>query len=479
MSEKLFFNAADLKSRPYLGFLAFTLAGLFIAIFTPLPGLNPSGHIVLGTLLIALGLWIFKPGNIPYFAGSIVIIFGCVLGGVSINTVTSGFSSGSMWLLIPAMFFGFALRKTGLGNRIAFFVLGKIKPSYPMILVGWFIIGILFSFLTPSSTVRMLILASVAVSVADACQLEKGTRGRSLIVISAWFTAIFLGIGWFTGSLNGPVLTGFLPTEMQSLITPDLWLKTMCLPWIFITIVFLMGLYFILGPKEKLAVTKKEMQGFYQNLGKISKAETATFIILAGVFLALGTQGFHGLPAYLTMLAGLFFLMLFKIITGPDIATGVSWDIIVFIGSIMGLSGVFAEAGIVEWISASISPLTTVLATNPLIFVMGLMIVFTVLRFVDITWGWTTAALLSTTTPMLYYTYGINPVILLFVFAAGGGIFFFAYQQPWMALTESITKDSGWDVKHMQKAGLVFFGSVLLAIVVFIPYWQWIGVLPA
>lgn len=144
----------------------------------------------------------------------------------------------------------------------------------------------------------------------------------------------------------------------------------------------------------------------------------------------------------------------------------------------MGLSAVFTEAGIVGWISSSIDPVTNALAINPLVFVLGLMLLFTVLRFFDITWGWTTAALLSTTTPMLYQNYGIHPIILLFVFAAGGGIFFMSYQQPWIALTECVTKDGGWNVKHMQKAGLVFFGSVVLAIVLFIPYWQWIGVLP-
>lgn len=472
------FKVSDLKSRAYLGTFVFLLMGLLLGIFTPFPGLSFSGHMVLGSLIGALGLWIFKPGGIPYFAGAAVIIFGCVFGGIPIKVVTSGFSSSSMWLLIPAMFFGFALRKTGLGNRIAFFVLEKIKPSYVNILIGWFIIGTLFSFLTPSSTVRMLILSAVAVSVADACQLEKGSRGRSLIVIAAWFTAIFIGIGWFTGSLNGPVLTGFLPMEMQGLITPELWMKTMALPWIFITLGFLVGLLFVLRPKEKLGVTKEQMGDFYEKLGKISIDEKVTLMILIAVFILLGTQGFHKLPSDIIMLAGMFFLMFFKVIRVSDIGSGVSWDIIIFIGAIMGLSGVFKEAGIVEWVSKGIDPLITVLTGNPLFFVLGLMIIFTVLRFVDITWGWTTAALLSTTTPMLYSVYGIHPMISLFVFAAGGGIFFLSYQQPWIALTESVTKDSGWHVKHMQKAGVVFFVVVLVAIIVFIPYWQWIGVLP-
>ncbi|MGL4606249.1 MAG: SLC13 family permease [Eubacteriaceae bacterium] len=472
------FKASDLKSGAYLGALSFLLVGLIIILFSPFEGLSASGHMVLGSILGALGIWIFKPGNIPYFAGSIVIIFGSVLAGVPTKVVTAGFSSPSIWLLIPAMFFGFALRKTGLGNRIAFFVLEKIKPTYTNILVGWFIIGTLFSFLTPSSTVRMLILSTVAVSIADACQLEKGSKGRSLIVISAWFTAIFIGIGWFTGSLNGPVLTGFLPAEMQAMITPDLWLKTMALPWIFITIVFLVGLFFVLRPKEKLGVTKKEMGELYKNLGQITSEERLTLIVLTGVFILLGTQGWHKIPSDITMLAGMFFLMFFKIIGVSEIGTGVNWDIIIFIGSIMGLSGVFAEAGIVEWISSGISPLTSVLAVNPLFFVLGLMILFSLLRFMDISWGYSTVALLATATPMLLNVYGINPIISLFVFAAGGGVFFLGYQQPWVALTESVIKDNGWHVKHMQKAGIIYFSAVLLAIIVFIPYWQWIGVLP-
>ena len=41
----------------------------------------------------------------------------------------AGYTSSAVWVLIPALFFGFALIKTGLGKRIAYFVLKTFEPG--------------------------------------------------------------------------------------------------------------------------------------------------------------------------------------------------------------------------------------------------------------------------------------------------------------------------------------------------------------
>ncbi|MGI6119528.1 MAG: hypothetical protein ACOYIB_02985, partial [Desulfosporosinus sp.] len=49
-------------------------------------------------------------------------------------TVFSGFTSPALWTLIPALFLGFVLAKTGLGKRIAYLGMKSTKLSYAGIL---------------------------------------------------------------------------------------------------------------------------------------------------------------------------------------------------------------------------------------------------------------------------------------------------------------------------------------------------------
>ena len=140
---------------------------------------------MLGSIIIALATWIFRPGKGTFIVGAIILFLGGSIAGIPIPNLASGFSNATLWLLIPAMFLGYALMKTGLGKRIVFALFKELKLSYIKILIGWFIIGIIFALITPSITVRFLILTPIAVVVADACCLEKHSKGRSLIVISA------------------------------------------------------------------------------------------------------------------------------------------------------------------------------------------------------------------------------------------------------------------------------------------------------
>ncbi|HCF51135.1 MAG TPA: tricarboxylate transporter, partial [Syntrophomonas sp.] len=339
----------EFLTLPFIGTFLLCLAGLYFALYKPFVGLDAAGHQVMGTIIGALAFWMFKPGGIPFAVGTIVLLVGCVMSGLSINQAAAGFAGSSLWLLIPALFFGFALKKSGLGNRIAFFMLKSINPSYRGILLVWLILGTVFSLLTPSIGIRFLIMTAIAVSVADACDLSKGSRGRSLIVITAWASAVFPGTGWYTGSLYGPVLTGFLPAEMQSIATEGVWFKVMGLPWIFITVAFFVIIYFMLRPEEKLHITREKFASLYLNLGNTGKSEKIVLTTLLAVLLCLPLQKLLGLASFQIMLLGFLIFLLTRVIGKQDIGTGISWDIILFIGVIIGLPDIIIISGIAGW----------------------------------------------------------------------------------------------------------------------------------
>ena len=468
---------SELKKPKFIGTLIMWAIAILIAVVKPFEGLSAMGHGVLASILAALAVWIFKPGKVPNVTGLIILFIGCVKAGLPLSTVAGGFSGSTIWLLIPALFFGFALKKTGLAKRIAFSLLRIIKPTYLNIVLCWFLLGLAFSLLTPSIGIRFLILTAIAISVADACELPHHSKGRSLIVITAWSAGIFPGTGWLTGSLYGPVCVGFLPESMKSLVGESEWLKAMIGPWLFITIGMMVGCYLLLKPKEPLKVTKGTMTKMYKDLGIMTSAEKILLVTLMLVLICMPIQKKIGLSSYQLMLIGFFVLLLTRVIEKKDINTGISWDVILFIGSIVTMSNLINSSGIGEWIAPFIGSIVPTLAANNLVFVLGFFLLFLLLRFVDVTWGWAVCAFLATATPLLHSEYGIHPVIMLFIFTIGGSVFLTSYQQPWIPQTEAIMQDAGWDDKDIRKAAILYVVLAAVALIAFIPLWKGMGFL--
>ncbi|MBA4422586.1 MAG: tricarboxylate transporter, partial [Syntrophus sp. (in: bacteria)] len=148
-----------------LGIVLFTVAGLSIGIIKPFaPDLNPLGHAVLMSVFVAVGIWIFGTKWVPLSIGSMVMLLLLTLSGVKNSIAFNGYTTRAIWILIPALFFGFALNSTGLGKRLAYWVIGLFKPSYFSLTLSWVIIGLILSALTPSIMVRIAIVIPIAVA---------------------------------------------------------------------------------------------------------------------------------------------------------------------------------------------------------------------------------------------------------------------------------------------------------------------------
>jgi di/tricarboxylate transporter len=183
-------------------FWLFVIAGLLVGFLNPWsPALNPLGHKVLMGLIIAVGLWVFKPWDIPFSVTGCLLMMIYLVFGITPDKVFSGFTSSALWVLLPALYFGYVLVKTGLGKRISYLVIKAFNPSFISLILAWVVIGLLLSALTPSITVRVAIVMPLALSCVEVCKLEKGSNGRALILLTAWAMALLPGTGWLTGAL--------------------------------------------------------------------------------------------------------------------------------------------------------------------------------------------------------------------------------------------------------------------------------------
>jgi anion transporter len=461
-----------------VGLLVFVIAALFIGLTKPIANLSPLGHHIMAVVLVTLGLWIFRDSALAYLAGGAVLMGGSLAFGLPLGTVASGFASSAVWVLIPALFFGFALVKTGLGKRIAFLVLKTFEPSYPSVILSWCIIGVLLSALTPSITVRIAIVMPIAMNLVEACKLPDRSRGSALICLVAWASALIPGTGWLTGSLWGVFMLGFYPAEIKPLVNFGNWFEYMAVPWTIATVVFMGLLYVVMKPKEPLSIPKDAFNKQYEALGKISRQEIVTAVILVSALVMFATEKYHGISTPAVALFAFLGLMLFRVVNFPEISTGVNWDIIYFFGAAISLSSILIKAGITDWLRPIIEPGVLAFADQPLMLLFVIVGGLWVIRFLDVPWGFSTIALTAPLFIPLYNVHHLHPALISVAVIAAGNSFFLPYQQPFIMIGEAMTKSRAWTPGHVSTGGAVYAASVLVAIFLASFYWKAMGLMP-
>jgi anion transporter len=463
--------------KKVLGTLAFVIVGLIIAIAQPFTGLASQGHMMLGALSVTLGFWIFRPGGVPLAAGCMVMVACGLIFGLKYDVSAAGFVSPAVWVLIPALYFGFVLQKTGLGRRIAFLVLKSFEPSWLSMTLSWFLIGLILSALTPSITVRIAIIMPIALGVVEACEMKPRSSGAAFVTIIAWAMCLFPGTGWLTGSLTGPIMLGFLPPELKPMASFDEWFKILALPWFIVTVVFTILIYITMKPKQAIGIPRDTFREHYAALGPIKRDEVVAALVLFLSLLMFTTEKLHHIPTAAVALSALFILIVFKVVTMPDISTGVNWDVILFFGVAISLPSIFVAAKVSPWLGPIIQPTILSYAGNALIFLVVMTIGLMVIRFVDVPWGFSTVALTIPVLIPLFHQFGMHPLVACMPYIIGINFFLLGYQQPFIMMADGVLQGKGWAAGHITLAGVCYIIAVFVALLACIPYWRMIGAL--
>lgn len=461
----------------WLGVWIIFITGLLVGIAKPFqPELDPRGHWIIMLLIFTLGLWILKPLGIPFSISSAFFLGSLLAIGLPASAIFSGFTGTAVWVLIPALFFGFVLAKTGLGKRIALLGLKYAGLSYVGLLLIWVVIGVVLSILTPSITVRVVIIAPIALNFVNICGLPEGSKGRSLILLSAWAMALIPGTAWLSGSLGGPILNGFY-SAVPGLgpISFNDWARVSFLPVIILTVLTILGGYLALKPAEPLKLNREVFAEEYRKLGPMTAQEKITSLILTAAFVMFVTNPLHHIPDSATCLFALFLLTAAGVIQAQEVSTGINWDLVIFIGTATGLGAVFSQSGIDAWFSSILVKAMAPVAGSPWTLIYAAVIAMFLLRFVDIAAFIPSMAILTAILPQIAAAYGVNPLVWIPLFTISINVFILSYQNMFALIAEANQAGKGWTARHFGIYGGVYFAAVLITMLAAIPYWISIG----
>ncbi|MBS4022893.1 MAG: anion permease [Dethiobacter sp.] len=449
------------------------LAVLFIGIFSmlqPVSGLGRQGHWAVGCIAITLAAWIIHPERLPRGVAGVLMMGLLLAGNLSYGDVFYGFTTSAVWIIIPAFLFGYVIQHTGLGRRITVRMLNRCRGNIVSTAFALMLTGIIFSLLTPSTTVRVAIVMPIVLSIVRTLKLKVRSRESAFITLAAYTAILIPGNGWMTGSLIGPISMGLLPPALRTDLDWFGYSRALIFPWGIIAVLLFAYLFLVFRPWQfNWSVSYSEIE-----LPPVSRQEVAAGIVLSLCFLGYLTTPLHGLESATITAISLFLLFATGTLNAGAISAGVNWEVVLFFGSILSVGRILESVGLTAILGEGLFPLVMRFAGNVTLFIYFMIAVTLVLRFVDAAWGLATIAVLFAFAPALNAA-GIHPVVLCFLNGVIQYFTFLQYMSPFAIMSDNILEHEGWTERHLVIYGLGYLLCVALVIVPTVWYWRLLG----
>jgi len=448
------------------------IAAFLAVLALPRPeALPPLGQRALAVIALGVVLWATEVMNAGIIA---VLVLGLMMVlGVPSSVALSGFAHSAFWILVSVLFFGYAMDKTGLARRIAYRILLLFSPTYGGIMLALMAIGFVLTLGVPSMTVRTAILMPIAWALVQTLGLEHPGPGAALIILTTFEMAVLPGCALLTGSLWGPFTMGLFRDAGIELS----WLEyagVMAPPTLVWCCLVLAANWLALRPPPAATLTQEGIRAEMARLGPLSRAEKLAAAIVVVAIVTWALQQCHGWPAHAVGMLALAALFATGVLAPGELGTGISWGLALFIGGMLSVTKVIGEYAINQWAGSLLVPLVEPCVAHGWLFVTVVAVGVVLMRFVDPV-GFITIAAFFLSLVGFAAPRGIAPLALAGAILLPLHVFWFSYQNIWLAMTDGITQGKAYTSGQRLRVATAFAAATLPALWLATGYWKLIG----
>lgn len=318
----------------------------------PVPAGVPAGVMTAAALaVLALGFW--ASAVLPEHVTALGFFLFAVLFSVAPPAVVfSGFHSTALWLVFGGLIISVAIKRSGLGARIARTLARRlIGTSYPAIIGGVVAIAALLAFFVPSAMGRILMFAPIVMALAERLGFAPGSRGYTGMVLAACLGTSFAGFTILTGNVPNMVLIGASETLYDFVPAYGAYLLLHFPVTGALKLVMLVGCVCLLFPDHPQPVDDDEEEPPADD----GSARRLMIILVAA--LALWSTDFihHISPAWIALAAAILCLLPRIGMVPPSAFNGeVNYSSFFFVAGILGMGAMVADSGLGDYLAGAL-----------------------------------------------------------------------------------------------------------------------------
>lgn len=439
--------------------------------FAPLPLQPVTQHAfaIVGFMVVA---WITRAMDYA-LAGFIGCFLFWALRIVTFPVAFSGFANDTAWFLFGALLLGVVATRSGIARRIAYFVMLRVGVTYPRILLSLIVTDFLLTFIVPSGIARVVIMASIALGLAEAFNSPPGSNvSRGMFLVLSYTANIF----------DKMIIAGAASITARGLIEKiggvevlwSFWFVAF-LPCSIITVLVAWWLTLKLYPPEKVA-----LEGGYDylraemtKLGSLSLLEKKAALLMTAAILLWLTDFLHHIsPSVIGIGVGLFALLPRVGILEIEDMKRLNYLPVFFVAAAISMGTVMQATKGLDILTNSVFAwmlpfMTNIITTTVVMYWTAFVYHFLLASEIS---------MLGTSIPLVMEfakSHGLNPLQLgmIWTFAAGGKLF--AYQSGVLIVGYSYGYFAARDLVRIGAWLTVVEFVVLLLLVQF--YWPLIG----
>jgi len=351
------------------------LIGLILYFLVPIPEalatlenadgelIGPLGWRLLAIFVATIVALILQPlpmGSVALIAITVVVI----TNTRNMGQALSGFSDGTIWLIVCAFFISRGFIKTGLGSRIAYLFMSKF--GHKTLFLGYSLTAanLVMGPAMPSNTARCGgVLAPIARSLANLydSKVEDGTERRigSFLAYSTFQADIVVCAMFMTAMAANPLAVGIASEVAGIELTWMGWAVAAVVPGIINLALIPLVIYKLYPPEIKETPKAPQLaKDELKKMGPLTRDEKWMLFVFV-LLLALWIGGPYipdavggAIAATPTAFIGLSVLLITGVLTFDDVKSEKSaWDTLVWFAALVMMANHLSELGVIGWFS--------------------------------------------------------------------------------------------------------------------------------
>jgi anion transporter len=438
---------------------------------------------VLGVVLLALVFWSLYPQH--YLVSSLAVIGMLSLFEASlspqefVDSLFSTYGGSGLWIIIAGFILAEAMRTSGLAQRIALWIVSALGGDPNMVVLSVALANLAVAPLSPSTTAKAFLLLPICKGLIDAFDVEKGrSRYATGVMMMSMAANNICSTGFLTATVPNPISARYIKDASSVSLGWVDWLR-MALP---LTLILLVASWLVcrwmFKPEVRATPASLErIRDMRSGLGPFSRGEMLVALVFSLSLLLLITE------RRLHINAGLVSLVLCLVLFIPRIgvlklggfAGSIPWGSIMLFAASLFLARAVGRWEVFDPVASSLFDFFHLSSMPHLVFIPFLILLSMFLHL----FFTSTTVYATVMMPLVISLTSLHELQIQAVAIPVAFLTPIALILPVNTIPNIVFYSSGYFTqKQMILYGLLTsLVSVLLIILVGLPYWQLLGFL--